>query len=60
MFAGESTSRRRGMDAGGMDGARCGDYRVSYTTDDTEPTVTITAVQHRADVYRRRQQGPRR
>jgi len=31
---------------------RQGDYRVVYTVDDTEPSVTIFRIGHRRDVYR--------
>lgn len=31
---------------------RQGDYRVVYTVDDTEPTVTVFKIAHRRDVYR--------
>ena len=33
--------------------ARRGSFRVLYEVDDATRTVTITAVQHRSDVYRR-------
>jgi mRNA interferase RelE/StbE len=39
----------------GLHGARRGDYRVIYLVDDQLRTVTIMAIEHRADVYRRRQ-----
>jgi mRNA interferase RelE/StbE len=32
---------------------RVGDYRVIYSVDDTSQTVTILAVGHRRDIYRR-------
>jgi mRNA interferase RelE/StbE len=38
----------------GLHSARRGDYRVVYEIDGTEATVTIIAIQHRADVYRPR------
>ena len=38
----------------GLHSARRGDYRVVYEIDETEATVTIIAIQHRADVYRPR------
>ena len=34
--------------------ARRGPYRVIYTLDEEARTVTVLAVAHRADVYRRR------
>ncbi|MGH3755602.1 MAG: type II toxin-antitoxin system RelE family toxin [Pseudonocardiaceae bacterium] len=34
--------------------ARRGSYRVLYEIDDEAKTVTVTAVQHRADAYRPR------
>lgn len=33
----------------GLDSARRGDYRIIYRIDDR---VTITAIEHRADIYR--------
>ena len=38
----------------GLHSARRGDYRVVYEIGQTEATVTIIAIQHRADVYRPR------
>ncbi|MCB0918601.1 MAG: type II toxin-antitoxin system RelE/ParE family toxin [Actinobacteria bacterium] len=38
----------------GLHSARRGDYRVIYQIDPAEQTVTIMAIQHRADVYRKR------
>jgi len=38
----------------GLHSARRGDYRVVYQIDPTEATVTVIAIQHRADVYRPR------
>ena len=38
----------------GLHSARRGDYRVVYQIDPAEATVTIIAIQHRADVYRPR------
>lgn len=32
---------------------RVGDYRILYTVEASEKTVTIFAVQHRRDVYRK-------
>ena len=37
----------------GMWRIRVGDYRVLYTVDDAAATVTVTAIAHRGDVYRR-------
>jgi mRNA interferase RelE/StbE len=34
--------------------ARRGAFRVLYTVDDDNHTVTVTAIDHRADVYRSR------
>lgn len=34
--------------------ARRGTYRVLYEIDDAARTVTVTAIQHRADAYRKR------
>jgi mRNA interferase RelE/StbE len=38
----------------GLHSARRGDYRVIYSFDDQLRTVTIMAIEHRSDVYRRR------
>ena len=38
----------------GLHSARQGDYRVVYEIDQPRATVTILAIQHRADVYRPR------
>lgn len=38
----------------GLHSARRGDYRVIYAIDDDHRVVEIIAVEHRADVYRRR------
>ena len=38
----------------GLFSARRGDYRVAYAIDDAQQLVEIIAVEHRADVYRRR------
>jgi mRNA interferase RelE/StbE len=37
--------------------ARRGPYRIIYTIDDSTDTITVIAIAHRADVYRR---APRR
>jgi len=41
----------------GLWSARRGPYRIIYSIDDSNKTVTITAVAHRADVYRRARRG---
>ncbi|HYN28324.1 MAG TPA: type II toxin-antitoxin system RelE/ParE family toxin [Dermatophilaceae bacterium] len=38
----------------GLHSARRGDYRVVYAIQDAQGTVEIVAIEHRADVYRRR------
>jgi mRNA interferase RelE/StbE len=38
----------------GLHSARRGDYRVIYRIDDTRRVVEVLAIEHRADVYRRR------
>jgi mRNA interferase RelE/StbE len=38
----------------GLHSARRGDYRAIYMIDDGVRTVTIMAIEHRSDVYRRR------
>lgn len=37
----------------GLHAARRGDFRVVYRIDDERRQVTVTAIDHRADVYRR-------
>lgn len=37
--------------------ARRGPYRVIYSIDDSNDTITVVAVAHRADVYRRARRG---
>jgi mRNA interferase RelE/StbE len=39
----------------GMHSARRGDYRVIYRIDETQLVIHIAAIDHRSDVYRRRQ-----
>lgn len=36
----------------GVDGARRGDYRVLYTIEGHDQSITVVAIQHRADAYR--------
>jgi mRNA interferase RelE/StbE len=43
-----------GFELEGLYSARRGDYRVVYQIDVAESAITIMAIQHRADVYRRR------
>jgi mRNA-degrading endonuclease RelE of RelBE toxin-antitoxin system len=38
----------------GLHSARRGDHRIVYRIDDDGRRVTIEAIQHRSDVYRRR------
>jgi mRNA interferase RelE/StbE len=38
----------------GLHAARRGDFRVLYRIDEQERRVTITALDHRSDAYRRR------
>lgn len=38
----------------GFHSARRGDFRVIYRIDDSDRAVIVTAIDHRADVYRRR------
>ncbi len=38
----------------GLHSARRGDYRLVYLIDEEQGSVTVMAVQHRADVYRPR------
>lgn len=45
------------LDLEGQWSARRGPYRVIYSIDDANDTITITAVAHRADVYRRARRG---
>jgi mRNA interferase RelE/StbE len=37
--------------------ARRGPYRVIYSIDDSTETITVTAIAHRADVYRQARRG---
>ena len=37
--------------------ARRGPYRIIYSIDGSTDTITITAIAHRADVYRRSRRG---
>ncbi len=37
--------------------ARRGPYRIIYSIDDSTETITVTAIAHRADVYRRGRGG---
>ncbi|MBA3653599.1 MAG: type II toxin-antitoxin system RelE/ParE family toxin [Actinobacteria bacterium] len=39
----------------GLHAARRGDYRAVYSVDDDERVVTVVTIEHRSDVYRRRQ-----
>lgn len=38
----------------GLLSARVGSYRVVYTVDDPDQTVTVVRIDHRADIYRPR------
>lgn len=38
----------------GLHSSRRGDYRVIYAIDDDQRAVEIVAIEHRADVYRRK------
>jgi mRNA interferase RelE/StbE len=38
----------------GLHAARRGDFRVSYRIDEAGGALVVTAIDHRADVYRRR------
>lgn len=42
------------LDLTGLHAARRGDFRVIYRIQDRPRCITITAIDHRADVYRRR------
>ena len=39
----------------GLHSARRGDYRVIYRIDDQRRLATVIAIEHRSDIYRRRQ-----
>ncbi|MEP6463599.1 MAG: type II toxin-antitoxin system RelE/ParE family toxin [Frankiaceae bacterium] len=41
------------LELAGQHAARRGEYRVIYRIDETEHRVSIVAVDHRSDVYRR-------
>jgi mRNA-degrading endonuclease RelE of RelBE toxin-antitoxin system len=45
--------RRLRWELEGLHAARRGDYRIVYRIDDARHVVTIEAIAHRADVYRR-------
>ena len=47
-------SRELHLDLTGLHAARRGDFRVVYRIDQPHRCITITAIDHRADVYRRR------
>lgn len=42
------------LELAGLHSARRGDFRVVYRIDEPGRTVTVIAIDHRADVYRRR------
>ena len=41
------------LELAGQWSARRGPYRIIYSIDDSNDTITVIAVAHRADVYRR-------
>jgi len=42
------------LELAGLHAARRGDFRVVYRIDEARQRVTVTLIDHRADVYRRR------
>jgi mRNA interferase RelE/StbE len=42
------------LELAGLHSARRGDYRVIYRIDDEDRRVDVLAIEHRAEVYRRR------
>lgn len=46
--------RELSLELTGLHAARRGDFRVIYRIDERSLRVVVTAVDHRADVYRRR------
>jgi mRNA-degrading endonuclease RelE of RelBE toxin-antitoxin system len=42
------------LELAGLHAARRGDFRIIYRIDEAEHRVTVTLIDHRADVYRRR------
>ena len=42
------------LELAGLHSARRGDFRVIYRINEAEGRVTVTLIDHRADVYRRR------
>ncbi len=42
------------LELAGSHAARRGDFRIIYRIDDHEHSIVIVAIDHRADVYRRR------
>ena len=45
------------LELAGQWSARRGPYRIMYSIDDSNDTITVIAVAHRADVYRRARRG---
>lgn len=45
------------LELAGQWSARRGPYRIIYSLDNANETITVTAVAHRADVYRRARRG---
>jgi len=45
------------LELAGQWSARRGPYRIIYSIDDSNDTITVIAVAHRADVYRRARRG---
>lgn len=45
------------LELAGQWSARRGPYRIIYSIDDSNDTITVMAVAHRADVYRRARRG---
>ena len=42
------------LELAGLHAARRGDFRIVYRIDEARQRVTVTLIDHRADVYRRR------
>jgi mRNA interferase RelE/StbE len=50
----QRVGRELHLELTGLHAARRGDFRVIYRIDEDRHQVTITVIDHRADVYRRR------
>jgi len=49
--------KRLHLELKGQWSARRGPYRIIYSIDESSHTITVTAIAHRADVYRQSRRG---